>query len=116
MELITINAAYGTFQEDDKGSIKQGKFGDFVIMSGNPLTVTSDELLGIDVVATIVDGKEEYCNATSEDFCSDLGEKDEIDQTGHLIESIVSRTSIKVAWLIPLGLICLLICGKKPPL
>ncbi len=60
LRLLTIDAAYGTFQEDIKGSIKTGKLADLVILSDNPLTVTENELAGIEVLMTMVGGVVEY--------------------------------------------------------
>jgi predicted amidohydrolase YtcJ len=64
IKLLTIDAAYATFQEDEKGSIKEGKFADFVILSENPLQVDVERLLNIDVIATIIGGKIEYNSTT----------------------------------------------------
>jgi predicted amidohydrolase YtcJ len=60
LRLLTIDAAYGTFQEDIKGSIKVGKLADLVILSDNPLTVPEAALANIDVLMTMVGGVVEY--------------------------------------------------------
>jgi predicted amidohydrolase YtcJ len=60
LRLITIDAAYGTFQEDVKGSIKVGKWADLVILSDNPLTVSESSLADIEVLMTMVGGIAEY--------------------------------------------------------
>ena len=60
LRLITIDAAYGTFQEDVQGSIKVGKLADLVILSDNPLTVPEDTLADIEVLMTMVGGVVEY--------------------------------------------------------
>ncbi|MHA2142090.1 MAG: amidohydrolase [Candidatus Thorarchaeota archaeon] len=60
LRLLTIEAAYGTFQEDVKGSIKVDKFADLVILSDNPLTVPENTLADIEVLMTMVGGAVEY--------------------------------------------------------
>ncbi|MFQ5880708.1 MAG: amidohydrolase, partial [Dehalococcoidia bacterium] len=52
LRLITADAAYGTFQEDVKGSVAVGKLADLVILSENPLTVPVERLLEIQVLMT----------------------------------------------------------------
>jgi predicted amidohydrolase YtcJ len=69
LRLITIDAAYGTFQEDIKGSIKVGKFADLVILSDNPLTVSENALADIEVLMTMIGGVAEY-TAPGEQFLS----------------------------------------------
>ncbi|MFW9798463.1 MAG: amidohydrolase [Candidatus Thorarchaeota archaeon] len=60
LQLLTIDAAYGTFQETIKGSIKAGKFADLVILSDNPLTVPENTLADIKILKTMVGGVVEY--------------------------------------------------------
>jgi len=69
LRLITIDAAYGTFQEDIKGSIKVGKLADLVILSDNPLTVPENALADIEVLMTMVGGVVEY-TAPGQQFLS----------------------------------------------
>ncbi|MHA3963925.1 MAG: amidohydrolase, partial [Candidatus Thorarchaeota archaeon SMTZ1-45] len=69
LRLITIDAAYGTFQEDTKGSIKVGKLADLVMLSDNPLTVSEDNLADIEVLMTMVGGVVEY-TAPGQQFLS----------------------------------------------
>ena len=57
IKAVTINAAYQYFEEDTKGTIDVGKQADFVILSKNPLTMPTTELLGIKVERTIARGK-----------------------------------------------------------
>lgn len=57
---ITINAAYQYFEENQKGSIKEGKKADFVILDRNPCKVTIDELKNIQIIETIKDGQTIY--------------------------------------------------------
>ena len=62
LKAVTINAAYGYFEEDTKGSIKVGKIADLVILSENPLTVDKRKLKEIKVCSTWKNGEEVYIN------------------------------------------------------
>ena len=53
----TIDAAYGAFEEEIKGSIEEGKLADFTVFSQDIMTVSEDQLLDTEVVMTIVGGK-----------------------------------------------------------
>jgi predicted amidohydrolase YtcJ len=59
--LFTIDAAYGTFEEDVKGSMARGKYADLVILSADPTAVPVDSLPDIDVLVTVVGGRAEFC-------------------------------------------------------
>ena len=60
LRLITIDAAYATFQEEYLGSVSTGKFADLVVLSDNPLDVDYESLLDIKILMTIVDGNIVY--------------------------------------------------------
>lgn len=57
LKSITIWAARAAFEEDEKGSIEKGKFGDFVILDKDIMNVSEKELLNTKVLCTILDGK-----------------------------------------------------------
>ena len=53
LKAITINAAYQYFEEKTKGSIKEGKIADLVILSHSPLEIDQKEIRNIKVLETI---------------------------------------------------------------
>ncbi len=53
LRAVTINGAYQYFEEDIKGSIKEGKVADFVILDKNPLEIDKKLLKTINVLKTI---------------------------------------------------------------
>ena len=57
----TINAAYCSFSEDRKGSIKVGKIADFVVMDKDIFSIDPEtELLSTKIMATYMDGEKVY--------------------------------------------------------
>lgn len=56
----TIDAAYGAFEEDIKGSIEVGKLADFTIIDKNWLNCSDEEILDTKIKYTIVGGKIKY--------------------------------------------------------
>jgi len=69
LRLMTINAAYASFEEDSRGSLAPGKLTDLVILSANPLAIPTDELTEIEVLMTMVGGKVEWCQTVYESLC-----------------------------------------------
>ncbi len=57
LKAVTINSAYQYFEEDKKGSIKEGKAADFVILSDDPLKVNKNDIRNIKVLKTIKNDK-----------------------------------------------------------
>ena len=53
----TINAAYVSFAEDDVGSIKTGKFADFVVLDRDLFAIPIDEVSEAKVLKTVVEGE-----------------------------------------------------------
>jgi predicted amidohydrolase YtcJ len=54
---MTLDAAYGSFAEKEKGSIEVGKLADLVVLSQDVLSVPDDALMKTEVLATILGGK-----------------------------------------------------------
>jgi predicted amidohydrolase YtcJ len=56
----TINAAYGAFEEQIKGSLTVGKLADITVLSQDILTVDEDQIPATEVAYTIVGGEVVY--------------------------------------------------------
>jgi len=60
LRAITSDAAYLTFEEDEKGSIEPGKLADLAVLSADPLSCPEDMLPEIVADMTIVGGRVVY--------------------------------------------------------
>ncbi|TLP75864.1 amidohydrolase [Maribacter sp. ACAM166] len=61
----TLDAAYGAFEEDIKGSIRVGKLADFTIYNQDIMKVDENQLLDTEIAMTIFDGNVVYTNTDS---------------------------------------------------
>jgi predicted amidohydrolase YtcJ len=60
LRIATNDNAFATWEENVKGSIEPGKLADFVILSGDFMTVPEDEILKLHPLATYVGGRNVY--------------------------------------------------------
>ena len=60
LKSYTLNGAYAGFEEDNRGSLKPGKYADITVLSKDILKVPEDEIPTAKVVHTIVGGKVLY--------------------------------------------------------
>ncbi|MDM9631617.1 amidohydrolase [Robiginitalea aurantiaca] len=60
LKSYTLDAAYGAFEEEIKGSITPGKLADFTIYNQDLMTVPEEDILRTEVVMTIFDGRIVY--------------------------------------------------------
>jgi predicted amidohydrolase YtcJ len=60
LRLYTINNAFLTFEEKQKGSLEPGKLADFVVLKTDILTCPVDEVRNIAVSETYLGGKRVY--------------------------------------------------------
>ena len=56
----TLDGAYASFEEHDKGSIEPGKLADLVVLEQDPLAVPADQWLDIKVLRTMLGGNWVY--------------------------------------------------------
>jgi hypothetical protein len=57
LQVGTVNGAYASFEENQKGSITPGKLADLVVLGRDPLREEPSKLIGIPVQRTMVGGK-----------------------------------------------------------
>lgn len=62
IEAFTINCAWATFEEDQFGSMKVGKYADFTVLDQNLIEIDPEDILKTEVLYTIVDGRIVYEN------------------------------------------------------
>jgi predicted amidohydrolase YtcJ len=60
LKSYTLDAAYGAFEENIKGSISSGKLADFTIYNQDLMTVEENQILDTEIVMTIFNGKVVY--------------------------------------------------------
>lgn len=58
IEAYTINEAYASFEEDAKGSLEEGKFADFVMLSENLFEIDPKRIGEAEVLLTVIGGRE----------------------------------------------------------
>jgi predicted amidohydrolase YtcJ len=56
LPMMTINAVYTLFRDDEVGSLEPGKYADLIILSENPLAFVADEIPGLEIWMTMVGG------------------------------------------------------------
>jgi hypothetical protein len=54
---MTIWAAYSNFEENEKGSIENGKFADFIVLDKDIMTISIDDVPNINVLGTYLNGE-----------------------------------------------------------
>ena len=67
LRIATNNNAFTTWEEKEKGSIEPGKLADFVVLSGDFLTVPEDQILKLHPMTTYVGGRKVYSAPEAKD-------------------------------------------------
>jgi predicted amidohydrolase YtcJ len=62
LRLMTIEAAYALFREDEVGSLEAGKFADMIVLSGDPSTAPPNDSKDVEVWMTMIGGEVEFCS------------------------------------------------------
>jgi predicted amidohydrolase YtcJ len=60
LKAYTLNNAYAAFEADIRGSLKAGKLADITVCDRNLMTIPPEDILGMNIEMTIVDGKIVY--------------------------------------------------------
>ena len=60
LETYTLNAAYSSFDEHEKGTIQLGKLADFTVLSEDLFSIEPDSICKVAIEMTVVDGKVVY--------------------------------------------------------
>ena len=60
IEIYTKGGAYASFEEEEKGTIEEGKLADFIILSDDPTKIEPERIKDIKVEMTIVGGRVVY--------------------------------------------------------
>lgn len=59
---MTIWAAYGAFEEDEKGSLEKGKYADFIVLNEDLMSIEIEKVPEVEVQMTFIDGELVYEN------------------------------------------------------
>lgn len=60
LRMFTMEAAWASFQENEKGSIRPGKLADLAVLSDDPLSVAPERIRDIEVWMTLLGGQVMY--------------------------------------------------------
>jgi predicted amidohydrolase YtcJ len=52
----TYNCAYATFEENERGTIKEGKWADLIILNQDPFSIARSKLIEVKVLQTFIKG------------------------------------------------------------
>lgn len=64
VKMYTSHAAYATFEENIKGTLKPGMLADLVVLDKDIFSIPPEEIKDVDVIRTMVGGKTVYQKST----------------------------------------------------
>jgi predicted amidohydrolase YtcJ len=70
LQMMTTEASYALFREEEVGSMAPGMYADVIILSGDPTAVDPMELWNLEVMSTMVGGEFVYCSDALADLCT----------------------------------------------
>ena len=73
---LTIDAAFSTFEEDERGSLRAGKLADLTIFSEDlrPAATEPERLRSLSVAATLIGGELMWCGYGLDGWCASFGQ------------------------------------------
>jgi len=69
LQMMTVNAAYALFREEEVGSLAPGKYADVIVLSDNPLRAEPEAIPQMEVWMTMVGGRVEFCDPDHREMC-----------------------------------------------
>jgi predicted amidohydrolase YtcJ len=69
LPMMTIEAAYALFRDEEVGSLEPGKFADMIILSGDPTSIDPNAIKDLEVWMTMVGGQVEWCASGHAALC-----------------------------------------------
>ena len=69
LPMMTIEAAYALFRDEEVGSLEAGKFADLIVLSGDPTTIDPLDIKELEVWMTMVGGEVQWCAPGHEAIC-----------------------------------------------
>lgn len=70
LEMMTTEAAYALFREEEVGALAPGMYADVIIISGDPTAVEPMELWNLEVLVTMIGGEFVWCGDELTSLCA----------------------------------------------
>ena len=70
LPMMTINAAYALFRDEEVGSLEPGKYADVIVLTGSPLAIAPEGIRELNVALTMAGGRFVYCADEFQTLCA----------------------------------------------